>query len=54
MTKELARSLLKNKGTEINSIVADSYKRSFINKNQTYVNQDDTMQLFSKKESYLI
>jgi len=54
VTKELARSLLKDKGTEINSIVADSYKKSLMSRKQNYVNQDDTMQLYSKKESFLV
>jgi hypothetical protein len=54
VSKELARSLLKDKCTELNSMVEESYKRSFFNKKPAYMHHDDTMHLSSKKEDYII
>ena len=57
MTKELARSLLKEKGIEINSIVADSYKKSLFKK-QTYegIEHNASLNIYphSKKDNYIV
>ena len=52
VTKELAKSLLKDKGNEINSMVTDSFKRSMFKKQIYNQFEDISTNNYSLRQDY--
>lgn len=52
VTKELAKSLLKDKGNEINSMVTDSFKRSMFKKQIYNQFEDISTNNYSLRKDY--